>query len=255
MGSRLFRLFLVVLTVGLVGVGAVSGLAEAVAAGDGGARVLDTDPNLAGWWQFDEVSGIAAADSSGYGRDGVLKGGLSFDKGSVAGRAGGALLLDGKDDLVEITGYKGVGGSAARTIAAWIKTKSSSGEIVSWGTDDFGQMWTMTFIRRYMGVTPNGGYFYMKDAISDEQWHHVAAVVAEAEWPNLHDDVTLYKDGVIAEIHDIGLLDLWPIVTGSDLDVRIGMGLRGAIDDIRIYDRALTKEEVLALTSEKYISN
>ncbi|MCK4958117.1 MAG: hypothetical protein KAT00_01930 [Planctomycetes bacterium] len=80
-------------------------------------------------------------------------------------------------------------------------------------------------------------------------------MVGEAEWPNLHDDVTLYKDGVVTEIHDIGLLDLWPIVTGSDLDVRIGIGLRGAIDDICIYDRALSKEEVLALTSENYIAN
>ncbi|MCX5638113.1 MAG: hypothetical protein NTX52_10545, partial [Planctomycetota bacterium] len=31
---------------------------------------LDTDPNLVGWWRFDEVSGKTAADSSLYGRKG-----------------------------------------------------------------------------------------------------------------------------------------------------------------------------------------
>ena len=37
---------------------------------------LDTDPNLAGWWKFDEVSGKIAADSSKHQRKGALKGGL-----------------------------------------------------------------------------------------------------------------------------------------------------------------------------------
>jgi hypothetical protein len=57
----------------------------------------------------------------------------------------------------------------------------------------------------------------------------------------------LYKDGTIAEIHDIGLLDLWPVDTGSDLDVRIGVEFEGLIDDVRIYDRVLSDEEVMTL--------
>ena len=97
------------------------------------------------------------------------------------------------------------------------------------------------------GVTPNGGYLYMNEQTNDDQWHHVAVVVQEAELPNLHDDVKLYLDGVPAEIHDIGLLDLWPIETGDEMDVRIGQGYRGLIDDLRIYDRALTDEEINAI--------
>ncbi|MBA7674145.1 hypothetical protein ES703_82352 [subsurface metagenome] len=134
-------------------------------------------------------------------------------------------------------------------MAAWIKTKTSKGEIMSWGADDFGKMWIFCFIkgRNRIGVTPDGGYLYINDATHDDKWHHVAAVVQEAELPNLHDDVTLYKDGELAEIHDIGLLDLWPIETGSDLDVRIGRGFKGLIDDVRIYDRALSEDEIKAL--------
>jgi len=208
---------------------------------------LDTDPNLAGWWKFDETSGKTASDSSKHRRKGTLKGGLSFEENSDSGRVGKALKFDGDDGYIEIIKYKGVTGTQPRTVAAWLKTTTSRGEIISWGSDDFGQMWIYGFIRGRVGVRPNGGYLYINDAVHDDAWHHVAAVVAEAELPNLHDDVKLYKDGEPAEIHDIGLLDLWPINTGSDLDVRIGRQFKGLIDDVRIYDRALSEDEINAL--------
>ena len=69
--------------------------------------------------------------------------------------------------------------------------------------------------------------------------------------PNLHDSVNLYLDGEGAEVHDIGLLDLWPIETGKEIDVRIGQGFAGALDDVRIYDRALSTDEVKALYQKK----
>jgi len=208
---------------------------------------LDTDPNLAGWWKFDEISGKTAADSSRHNRKGTLKEDMSFEKDSASGRVGKALKFDGGDGYIEITKYKGIAGTRPRTVAAWLRTTTSRGEIISWGSDDFGQMWIYGFIRGRIGVRPNGGYLYINDAVHDDAWHHVAAVVVEAELPNLHDDVKLYKDGDPAEIHDIGLLDLWPIKTGSDLDVRIGRRFKGLIDDVRIYDRALSEDEINAL--------
>lgn len=223
------------------------------AAANGGSAVgaepvdPDADPHLVGWWKLDDASGTTAADSSKPGHNGTLAGGLTFDDASAPGRSGKALALDGKDGRVEIAGYKGVGGTRPRTVAAWIKTKTTRGEIVVWGEDDFGKMWIFGFIRGRVGVTPSGGYLYMKDQINDDQWHHVAAVVEEAETPNLHDDVKLYLDGAPATIHDIGLLDLWPVDTGSGIDVTIGRRYSGLIDEVRIYDRALSKVEVKAL--------
>ena len=208
---------------------------------------LDNDPNLVGWWKFDEASGKTAADSSRYGHKGTLKGDLSFEGNSASGRIGKALKLQGGDYYVEITGYKGVTGTRPRTVAAWVKTTIDRGEIISWGEDDYGKMWTFGFIRGRIGVTPKGGYLYINDAVHDNQWHYLAAVVRKAELPNLHDDVKLYKDGTLAEIHDIGLLDLWPIETGSKFDMRIGRGFNGLIDDVRIYDRALSEDEIKAL--------
>ena len=247
MAEKLLRSSLLVLLaaffVGVYGLVAPS----AVAADTDGPKTLDTDPHLVGWWKLDETSGKAAADSSKHKRKGVLKGELSFARNSVAGRIGKTLKLDGEDGYIEITKYKGVVGTKPRTVTAWVRTTSSRGEVISWGADDFGKMFTFCFIRGRLGIKPNGGYYYMNDQIHDDQWHHVAIVIKEAELPNLHDDAVLYRDGVVAEIHDIGLLDLWPIDTGSDLDVRIGRGFKGLIDDVRIYDRVLSDEEVMAL--------
>jgi hypothetical protein len=207
---------------------------------------------LVGWWKFDEAMGITAADSSGHGREGTLKGAgsLSFDSGSVEGRIGKGLNI-GDSDYIEITGYKGILGTAPRTVTAWIKTKTHNGHILDWGRDEGGQMFIFGYIRDGVGVTPQGGYLYMDDKTNDDTWHHVAAVVNEAELPNLHDDVTLYRDGEVATIHRIGLLDLWPIDTPSGMDVAIGKGFEGAVDDVRIYERALSAEEIRLLFTAK----
>jgi len=246
MDKKMLRLLLVVLLFGLVISFSVAARTEAAAADKNKPKTLDTDPNLAGWWKFDEASGKTTPDSSGHGRNGTLKEDLSFDKSSVQGRTGKALKFD-DNGHVEITKYKGVTGTRARTVSAWIKTENDGGEIISWGEDDFGKMFIFCFIRGRIGIKPNGGYYYMNEPTDDDKWHHVAVVVKEAELPNLHDDVVLYRDGIIAEVHDIGLLDLWPVDTGSDLDVRIGRGFEGLIDDVRIYDRVLSDEEVMAL--------
>lgn len=208
---------------------------------------LDNDPNLVGWWTFDETAGTTAADATAHKRDGTLKGDSSFEKSSTPGKVGQAVRLDGKETWIEIKGYKGIGGTRPRTVSAWIKTAAAEGEIVSWGTEDFGQMFTLGHIRGRIGITPSGGYLYMNPETNDDKWHHVAVVVRPAELPNLHDDVALYLDGQPAEIHDIGLLDLWPIQTGDKLDVRIGRRWTGSLDDLRLYDRPLSDEEVKAL--------
>jgi hypothetical protein len=208
---------------------------------------LNNDPHLVGWWKFDETTGKNAADSSGKNHHGTLEGGASFDTLSTSGRIGGAIKFEGKDDCIRIAGWKGVCGQKARTIAAWIKASAPSGAIISWGTEEPGKMWTFGYVRGRIGVVPKGGYYYMKAETHDDTWHHVAVVLQEASPPNLHDHVKLFKDGEPAEVHDIGLLDLWPIDTGDKLDVVIGKRFKGLIDDLRVYDRVLSEDEINAL--------
>ncbi len=228
-------------------VAAASSSLPVLAAESTGAVSLDDDPHLVGWWKFDESTGKTAVDSSKQAHPGTLEGGLSFETNSVPGRVGKALKFVGNDDGVRITGYKGITGIQARTVAVWIKTAASSGDLVSWGANEHGQMWTFGHVRGRIGVTPKGGYLYMKAGTHDDAWHHVAVTVEAADPPNLHDQVKLYHDGEVAEIDDIGLLDLWPIETGDSLDVRIGAGFRGILDDLRLYDRPLTEDEIKAL--------
>jgi len=209
---------------------------------------LDTDPHLVGWWKFDETTGTSAADSAKPGHPGALEGGLSFDTRSVAGRIGQAIKFEGNNEAVRITGYKGVTGAGPRTVALWLKTKESSGDLVTWGTNDAGKMFIFGHIRGRIGVTPKSGYRYMNADVNDAVWHHVAVVIREGSPPNLHDHVQVFKDGEPMEPDGIGMLDLLPFETGDQLDVCIGRRFKGAIDDLRIYDRALTEDEIHVLS-------
>ena len=234
----------------------IRGLAIAVFLGIAGAMgaeakvSLDKDPHLMGWWKFDETTGNVAADSSKHKRKGTLDGELTFDKASVDGKFGKALKLD-RNDAVHIKGYKGVTGTAPRTVTAWIKTSETRGDIAVWGERDSGRHFRFTHIRGRIGMTPHGGYYYMKEYTNDDKWHHVAVVVKESELPNLHDDIVLYLDGEVAVIDDIGLLDLLPVETAKKDDVRIGDGYEGLIDELRIYSRALSIDEIKAIQQGK----
>lgn len=226
-------------------------ICHSVAAQGSEAVALDQDPHLMGWWKLDETAGTTAKDASPHRRAGTLIGKLSFDKNSSAGKVGKALRLDGGDAHLEIKDYKGISGTQPRTVMAWLQTEKNRGEILSWGERDFGKMWIFKFIRGRPGITPHGGYYYMNPTMHDNTWHHVVAVLEEAELPNLHDHVTLYLDGEVAEVHDIGLLDLWPVETGAAVNLCIGKGFTGLIDDVRVYDRALSEDEIKVLFEGK----
>jgi len=85
-------------------------------------------------------------------------------------------------------------------------------------------------------------------SLLDDEWHHVAATVPQA---GRIMDVRLYTDGG----------DATPTSTTTaafnikaNIDVRIGMGgptgarfFKGLIDDVRIYDRAISPEEAAGL--------
>jgi hypothetical protein len=130
-----------------------------LAADSAGTASLDDDPHLVGWWKFDETTDKTASDSSKRAHPATLEGALSFEANSVPGRVGKALQFPGSGDGVRIAGYKGITGTQARSIAVWIKTAASSGDLVSWGTDEHGQMWTFGHVRGRVGVTPKAATF------------------------------------------------------------------------------------------------
>ncbi len=221
--------------------------------------------NLDAHWTFD----TDFTDSSGNGHNGTAQGGgavidnASFEIGS------GALSVDGAaSSWVQATGYKGVTGTAARTVSAWIKVNTPVSNvnqaILAWGTNSGGQKWTFR-IQDSNGTSGalrtevNGGFIVGTTPLDDGNWHQVAATFIDDGTPNVQ-DVLLYVDGQLnaqyggspAPSADMAQ----SINTASSTDVRIGArqsntndNFDGLIDDAGIFTAALSPEKVAAIYS------
>jgi len=77
---------------------------------------------IVGRWQFDEGSGITAADSSGNSNDGTLNGNPQW----VAGKIGGALDFNGSADFVNVPDDSSLdfldGSTPTFTVEFWFTT-------------------------------------------------------------------------------------------------------------------------------------
>jgi hypothetical protein len=83
------------------------------------AQAQDPDPDLLGWWKFDDGTGTIAADSSGNGNDGTFV----QDPEWVAGKFGSGLLFDGQGgERVSLGGLDIPSG--AMTITCWFKANN-----------------------------------------------------------------------------------------------------------------------------------
>jgi len=215
-----------------------------------------------GHWKLDESASspdpCEAVDSSDNGNTGYLQN--MEDTDWTAGKFGNALEFDGTDEYVTITGYKGITGKNARTCAAWIRINLGSSDsdyatIVSWGNNNSsGERWQFmlrdhdTDSEYQLRVSVKSGAKYGSTDLNenDNQWHHVAVTWEDDGTPDV-EDVKLYVDGV--EETDC-TTDSQTINTDGNKDVRIGdynstnNYFKGNIDDVRIYDRALTEGEI-----------
>jgi len=197
---------------------------------------------LVGYWKFDESGGTAAADSSGYGNHGTLNGVPQW----VTGKLGGALDFDGSTDYVEIPHNPSLSITDAITIAAWTNMRANaSGEmaIVSKGG------WAANDLPYELTETPGDVIFWQfyddagRDTCSPSsppvsEWHHITATY----------DGKIFKcyiDGVLGE--EWAYVGKMPQNTAS---VTIGRRSRGGtffngmIDDVAIFNHALSAEEI-----------
>ena len=88
------------------------------------------DPDLIGWWKFDDGSGTIATDSSGLGNDGKF--GPEGTPKWVAGKFGGAIYLDGADDYINIDVIANdMPVNNNITVSAWIlQTTADTGNVI-----------------------------------------------------------------------------------------------------------------------------
>ena len=194
-----------------------------------------TDPNLIGWWTFDEGSGSTALDFSGHGNNGKLGG----DPQWVEGVIGGALDLSG--DYVSIDGVVDDITSNDITLSAWIKTtqggegnvfasNTGGSHVLQFGIDN-GNVWV-----------DDGPDVDFPPAVNDDQWHMITLVMKGSR-------IYVYTDGVqvgtITTIIDITTETRWSI--GQEWDSSPSDFYIGMVDDARFYDVALTAEQVKEL--------
>jgi hypothetical protein len=207
------------------------------------ALAADPDPNLVGWWEFDGD----ALDASGNGRNGSLQGNAHFDTGIFDQ----ALVLGGSPDYVNVDGYKGVQGGHPFSICAWVKTTATGDNtIVSWGTTTGRQKVDFRLYQGRLRVEHGSGNLQGNTVLADDMWHHVALTVEENA-PIQQPQVTLYLDGQ-NDSQATTSTSTFDIQVGSDVAIgRRAMNsdryFPGLVDDVRVYDRVLSPEEVVVL--------
>ncbi len=224
---------------------------DAAVDGSGGGAGADAGAltfGLVAHYRFDETSGTSAADATGNNGPATLLGGASF----ASGLQNNALALSGSGEYVSLPG------NIARSfgsfsISVWVRLNT----IGSWARlFDFGAGTT-----RYLFFTPrtpgNQARFAISTAgagseqrldgagLSTGSWHHVVVTLTG-------DAGALYVDG--EQVAQNASMSLAPADLGNTNSNWLGRSqfsadpyLNGRIDNLRMYSRVLSPQEVQAL--------
>jgi hypothetical protein len=192
------------------------------------------DPTLIAHWALDEAQGDIALDSAGANDAYVIGGPVWLPED---GKVGGALVFDGVDDYA-LTQYGLNPEEGSFSVLAWVKDGLPGQVILS-------QMYTANWLcidslegnlmTELKAPDRSGEPLQSQTVVTDGNWHRISFV-----WDGSHR--ILYVDGVaVAEDTQNGL-------EASDSGLYIGCGRSmetstywsGLIDDVRIYNRAVT---------------
>lgn len=200
---------------------------------------------LVGYWPLDDTS--SAPDVSGTGNDAVITG----DPAEATGLFGtGAYDLDGENDYLTVPDDSSLEMDTDRvTVSAWVNIDQAQ--------VDKGSGWKAIFQksdRSYNLQFDNA--IQPEFTIYDDNWHDAGyGDVVANQWFHYvgvydGDEVKLYVDGSRESTNDnagyIADSNGHPAGIGENLD-QTGRHLDGQIDEVRVYDRALSDSEVRSL--------
>lgn len=204
-------------------------------------------------WQLDETAGTMVLDERGQ-YPGALR---NFpDDGSqwTAGAGSGGLLFDGIDDCVRIERCPAIAGTGPRTITAWVKFSdrpSANQAILSWGEPAPGRYWLLEVdASRRLRFSCGEGFAFASKLVGDTQWHHIAAVLDPLipGSPRIS-DVRLYVDAKPQTVYEISEQpvdtgDVSSLTMGASHDPADARSFQGIIDDVLIYETALSPAHI-----------
>jgi hypothetical protein len=199
---------------------------------------------LVGWWKFDETSGATAADSSGQGNDGRVVGTAQW----VAGKIDGALQFNGST-YVDCGNKPSLNVRDQITISFWFKVEAFVNTWEAFLAKGDGAYRSSrsngTGNSVHMGIT-GSNYFDATTVVTDNQWHHYCGTYDGAL-------AVIYVDGVVDASRQytgqIGDSSSYNLYIGENAQAT-GRLLHGALDDVRIYDKALNEQQILDLISK-----
>lgn len=200
------------------------------------------EPGLVGWWKLDEGVGTTVADSSDRGHGGSF---VAGNPAWVEGKYGGALKFDGVSK-VEIPDHADFHLEDAVSVALWANPEAVQVEDAK------------LFIKQKSGYYP---YCLQYDGNSQTIYANINASAQfntrprlpnfPGQWAHLcftYDGsaLILYKDGVeVARVAASGKLQQNTLSLSIGGRLGSGNNFKGMIDDVRLYNRALTWQEIL----------
>ncbi|UCC21811.1 MAG: hypothetical protein JSW23_08340, partial [Planctomycetota bacterium] len=203
--------------------------------------------DLVSHWRLNESSGKTAYDWVG-GNHGFVS-----EPNWVSGRVGGALGFDGIGGYVDVgdEGSLDFGGATDFSIVLWFETRmTSAGMFVNKRAAGKAAGYDLYInggkITARISNSSNSFAATTSGTFNDNKWHHLAAVY------DRDDVITVYVDGNeaagSADIGTIGDIDnSQPFTIGDRNDVGDHAYFEGTIDELMVFSKALTGEEVTEL--------
>lgn len=203
---------------------------------------LTLPSDLIGYWKFDEGTGDIAYDASGYGNDGTL----IYNPTWSDGISGGALDFDGVDDHVAVS-KNAVVGLTHGTVSAWVYPNelTSDNWFFAYAMDSYkGVALCADYSGRVCGQLNQGS--------GDVIRGNTPGLVKVGEWNYLtmtwnSSQAKLYVNGIPdKEVANSGYPQDYnsSLLFGADSFVRDYFSFNGKIDEVKIYSRALSSEEI-----------
>jgi large repetitive protein len=206
---------------------------------------------LVGHWAFDEGAGTTAADSSGNGLDGTLQYSPGWATNGSCHR-GACISFDGSDDYVRIPDSAALRLTGDLTVSAWIRPTGARTlqSVVSKRYEfELGPVSNLApYPLRWSHKQEDGTLVSgeLAPAIESEQWQHVVLVRDGAA-----KQLRGYKNGALAASSGYATP---PGTSTYALNIGRNPGgnqrFRGLIDEVRLYNRALSAAEVQELYNQ-----